>query len=117
LNGQEEAQVPMRPGTIAEKQHEALRRANEVRVARAALKRELAAGRVAIEEIVARPPSCAQHAKVYDLVRAVPGIGPARSMRLLVKCQIPHAKTLAALSDRQRRALIESLPGARPPQR
>jgi hypothetical protein len=88
---------------------EALRRANEVRVARAALKRSLAAGHVAIGDVVAQPPSCAQQAKVYDLVRAVPGIGPARSLRLLVKCHIPLAKTLAALSDRQCRLLIALL--------
>jgi hypothetical protein len=112
--GQEGPQVPVLPGTVAEKRDEALRRANAVRVARAALNRSLAAGQIAIEDVVAQPPSCAQQAKVYDLVRAVPGIGPARSLRLLVKCQIPHAKTLAALSDRQRRLLIASLREARP---
>ena len=94
---------------IAEQRLAALGRANKVRVERGMLKRDLAAGRVAIEQVVAQPPSCAAHAKVYDLVRAVPGIGPVRSRRLLVRCQIPHAKTLAGLSDRQRGVLIVSL--------
>ena len=93
----------------AEKRLESLGRANQVRVARAELKRDVAAGKVAIAQVIAHPPSCARRAKVSDLLHAVPGIGPVRATRLLVRSQIPHAKTLDALSDRQRSALITSL--------
>lgn len=86
-----------------------LARANEVRVERAHLKRELAAGSVAFAEMLANPPDCARTAKVGDLLLSVPGIGPAKSGRTLAHCRIANAKTIGGLSDRQRAALIDQL--------
>jgi hypothetical protein len=92
-----------------EKRLDALARANAVRSARAELKRDLAAGDVAIERVIAEPPAFAEQAKVFDLLRAVPGFGPWRTTRLLFHCQIPYEKTLRSLSDRQRSVLIAGL--------
>ena len=59
----------------------ALRHANEIRIRRARLKRELASGRARIDEIIAQPPEFAQTAKVYDLLPlALPKIGPAKAV-------------------------------------
>jgi hypothetical protein len=49
----------------------ALRYANEIRSGRARLKRELASGRVRIEDIIAQPPEFARTVKVYGLLRAL----------------------------------------------
>jgi len=49
----------------------ALRHANEIRSGRARLKRELASGRVRIDDIIAQPPEFARTAKVYGLLRAL----------------------------------------------
>jgi hypothetical protein len=87
----------------------ALAKANEVRVERARLKRAVAAGRIQLARVVADPPACAQTAKVRELLLAVPRIGPARADRLLARCRIAHAKTLAGLSERQRGELVELL--------
>ena len=92
----------------------ALRQANEIRIGRAQLKRELAAGRVRIEEIVARPPACAKTAKVYDLLLALPKIGPVRAARSLTHCRIAPSKTVGGLIERQRDELIGLL-GPRAP--
>lgn len=92
-----------------EQRRGSLDRANAVRSARAGLKRELAAGDVEIREVIARPPGFAAQAKVYDLLLAVPGLGPARTATLLTRCQIPHRKSLVNLSERQRGALITLL--------
>ena len=94
------------PVRSVEQRLEALRRANEIRVARAQLKRELAGGRVRIEEILATPPKHAETQKVHDLLLAVPKYGPARVARLLAHCRISHSKTVAGLSDRQRAQLL-----------
>jgi hypothetical protein len=91
-----------------------LDRANEIRTARAALKRELASGTVKIEDVLAQPPAFATTAKVSDLLRATPGFGPVRATRVLARCQIPPAKTAAALSERQRVALIALLRTEKP---
>ena len=84
----------------------ALRHANEVRIGRARLKRELASGRVRIDEIIARPPEFAKTARVYDLLLALPKVGPARAARWLSQCRIAPSKTVAGLSERQRHELI-----------
>ena len=99
----------MQPQAPDEKRLDALARANAVRSARAELKRELAAGDVAIEKVIAHPPEFAEKARVSDILLAVPGFGPSRTTRLLVRCQIPYGKTLRSLSDRQRSVLIAGL--------
>jgi hypothetical protein len=66
----------------------ALRHANEIRRRRAQLKRELASGRARIEDIIAKPPEFARTAKVYDLLLALPKVGPAKAARSLTHCRI-----------------------------
>ena len=87
----------------------ALRQANETRKGRARLKKDLAAGKVRIEEVLARPPDFVQTAKVYDLLLALPKVGPARAARTLSHCRIAHSKTVGGLTDRQRAELIGRL--------
>ena len=84
----------------------ALRQANQIRSGRAQLKKELASGRVRIEELLAQPPEFAKTAKVYDLLVALPKIGPVRAARSLARCRIAPSKTVGGLSERQRDELI-----------
>ena len=84
----------------------ALQRANEIRIGRARLKRELASGRVRIGEVIDRPPEVATTAKVYDLLLALPSVGPAKASRSLSQCRIAPSKTFGGLSERQRLELI-----------
>src|SRR3990170_1116524 len=95
------------PAQTLEQRLRALRQANEIRSRRAALKKELASGRVRIADVLAQPPACAKTAKVRDLLLAVPKVGPARAARVLSRCRIAPAKTVAGMSERQRRELIE----------
>lgn len=99
------------PRRSPEQRLAALRLANEVRLGRAELKRKLAAGRVRLEEVVAEPPACAATAKIYELLLAVPKIGPAKANRLLASCRIAPTKTLTGLSSRQRSELLTRLRG------
>ena len=85
---------------------EALRKANEIRVGRAQLKKELATGVVRIDEILAQPPDCAKTERVSVLLLAVPKYGSVRVSRLLTKTRISDSKRLGGLSDRQRAELI-----------
>jgi hypothetical protein len=84
----------------------ALAKANEVRVARAQLKRGVAAGRIELARVLADPPTCVQTAKVNELL--VPRIGPAGR-----SCARPLSdrarKTVGSLSGRQRAELVELL--------
>ncbi len=87
----------------------ALAKANEVRVARARLKRDLASGRIELAHVLSEPPPCLQTAKLRDLLLAVPRFGPARVKRALANCRIADNKTIGGLSDRQRAELIRLL--------
>jgi hypothetical protein len=101
--------APTAFGRSPEQRLRALAKANEVRVARAQLKRAVAVGRIELARLVADPPACVQTAKVRELLLVVPGIGPARADRVLAHCRIAHAKTVGGLSDRQRAELVELL--------
>jgi len=85
---------------------EALKRANDIRVRRAQLKKNLKLGRVRIEEILRNPPEYVLTAKVFDMLMAVPKFGRVKAARFLNQCRISQSKTVGGLSDRQRAELI-----------
>ena len=85
---------------------DALKRANDVRVRRAKLKKDLKDGRVRIEQILGSPPEYVSTAKVIDILMAVPKFGRVKATRFLNTCKISPSKTVGGLSDRQRGELI-----------
>jgi S13-like H2TH domain len=87
----------------------ALRQANHVRSLRAKLKRDLRGGKVRLEQILATRADYLASAEVFDLLVAVPKIGPVRAGRLLSIARISPSKTVGDLSERQRVRLIELL--------
>jgi hypothetical protein len=98
-----QAQAPVRS---LDQRMEALRRANDIRVKRAQLKKDLKLGRVSIEEILGQPPEWVSTAKVFDMLMAVPKFGRVKAARFLNTCRISQSKTVGGLSDRQRAELI-----------
>jgi hypothetical protein len=95
------------PARSLDQRMEALQRANDVRVRRAQLKRDLKAGRVHIERILLDPPEFVSTAKVFDMLMAVPKFGRVKAARLLNQCRISQSKTVGGLSERQRTELVE----------
>ena len=87
----------------------ALRRANEIRTARAQLKRDLKAGKVTIERLLLDPPEWLGSAKVFDIMLAVPKYGRVKVNRILNQCRISPSKTIGGLSERQRAELVQFL--------
>jgi len=94
------------PGRSREQRLRALAQANEVRTARAELKKGLASGQIELVEVLADPPPWARTARVRDLLLVLPRIGSVRAGRILSHCGIAHSKTLGGLTDRQRGELI-----------
>jgi S13-like H2TH domain len=95
------------PSRSLDQRMEALTRANEIRVRRAQLKRDLKAGRMRIEQVIADPPDYVLTAKVYDVLVSVPRLGRVKVGRLLTQCRISQSKTVGGLSERQRGELLE----------
>lgn len=82
---------------------EALDRANEKRLAGAALKRRLKSGEVTIAEALNDP--AAGHLRVEDLLRAMNRWGRVRAQALLAEEHVSVTKRVDALTDRQRAAI------------
>ena len=99
-----QAHAPLRS---LDQRMDALKRANDVRVRRAQLKKDLKDGRVKIEQILGKPPAYVETAKVIDILMAVPKFGRVKAARFLNTCRISQSKTVGGLSDRQRAELIE----------
>lgn len=91
----------------------ALKNANRIRVARAAMKVDLKAGRVTAVEILADPPGHAMSMKLQALLVAVPKFGVVKANRVMNRCRVSTSKTVGGLSERQRNEIILELEGLR----
>jgi len=90
----------------------ALERANEVRLARAELKRKVAAGVVNVAEVVLECPWEAESMAVSDLLTSQRRWGHTRCRKLLAQVPLTERKTLGSMTERQRRTLAGLLSGA-----
>ena len=94
----------------SEAQHmKALARANEVRLARAALKREVAAGNRSALEVVLDCPWEARSMSIGELLAAQRRWGKARSRKLIQHAGLKETKELGEMTERQRRVLAGAL--------
>ena len=97
------------PARSHEQRMRALRRANEIRSARAKLKRDLKAGKAQIEKLLLDPPDFVLSAKAFDMILAVPKYGRVKANKILTQCRISPSKTIGGLSERQRAELVPFL--------
>jgi len=92
---------------------EALDRANEVRLARAELKRRVAEGRVSAAEVILGCPGEAAGMPVADLLMSQRRWGAKKCRKVLASVPISEMRPVGALTERQRDALTHHLGGAR----
>src|SRR5437764_3734457 len=85
----------------------ALEQANRVRLARAELKRLVAAGETTAAEVVLECRWEASSMELSDLLMSQRRWGRARCRRLLLSLGLPENKHIGTLTPRQRRALVE----------
>lgn len=94
-----------------EQRTESLRKANDVRLARAQLKRRLAAREVEAWRLLKDPPGWLLTMRVEDLLRAQRGWSFNRACRTLRAVMASESKTVGGLSQRQRAELVRLLGG------
>jgi len=87
----------------------ALQKANQIRLARAALKREIASGARRAAEVVVHCPPEAESMTISELLSAQPRWGRARSRKLLSGLELKENKVLGTLTVRQRGLLAGQL--------
>ena len=101
-----------KPATIdaGQEQHlQALEYANRVRLARARMKRRIAAGELLAAEVILSCPWQAHSMSISDLLMSQKRWGRARCRRLLVSLGVPENKQVGTLTERQRLALAAVL--------
>jgi hypothetical protein len=87
----------------------ALERANQVRLARAELKRRVAAGELEVAEVILDCPWEARSMAVADLLMSQRRWGHTRCRKLLSQVPMSEKKPIGSMTDRQRRTLAEML--------
>src|SRR3954464_8871997 len=87
----------------------ALEQANRVRLARAELKRRVAAQVTTVADVVLDCPWEAESMELSDLLMSQRRWGRARCRRVLLSLGLPENKQIGTLTDRQRRALPAAL--------
>ena len=97
------------PERSLDQRMDALKRANDIRTARAKLKKDLKAGKASIHALLLDPPEYVLTAKVFDMLLAVPKYGRVKTNRILNQCRISPSKTIGGLSERQRTELVSPL--------
>ncbi len=101
------ATIPARPQHML-----ALDRANEIRLARAELKRRVAFGKVDVAEVILYCPWEVRSMAVGDLLMSQRRWGRTRCRKLLAAIPMSETKTLGSMTDRQRCALATMLTSA-----
>jgi hypothetical protein len=87
----------------------ALERANEIRLARAGLKRRIAIGETSAAEVILSCPAEAISWPVGELLLSQRRWGSTRCRKFLFRNQVVETKPIGALTDRQRRVLASAL--------
>jgi hypothetical protein len=101
-----DATATIAPAPPQQPQHmQALRRANEVRLARAELKRRVGDGEISAADVVLNTPWEAASMTIFELLGSQHRWGSTRCRKFLVEIGLPETKTVGSMTDRQRRAL------------
>ncbi len=90
----------------------ALERANEVRLARADLKRRVATGEVDVADVILECPWEAASMAVADLLMSQRRWGQTRCRKFLAQIPMSEKKTVGSTTERQRRTLAAMLTSA-----
>jgi hypothetical protein len=87
----------------------ALERANQVRLARAELKRRVAIGEVDVAEVILDCPWEAESMAVADLLMSQRRWGQTRCRKFLSQIPMSETKRIGSMTERQRRTLAAML--------
>jgi hypothetical protein len=95
--------------TLTPQHMRALARANQVRLARAELKRKVAVQEVNVADVILNCPWEAESMAVADLLMSQRRWGQTRCRRFLAQVPMSEKKTVGSMTERQRQSLAAML--------
>lgn len=97
------------PPRSLQQMKEALALAQEIRLKRVALKRDIRGRRKSFAVVLADPPEWLLSAYVIDVLLAVPKVGRVKAEELFRRNGISLSKTFRGITARQRKAIADEL--------
>lgn len=94
---------------VTQQRTRALERANQVRGARAVLKRQIARGQRAAADVILICPDEAARMPISELLRSQPGWGSVRCRVFLNHLSLREDKPVGSLTERQRSTVASQL--------
>lgn len=94
------------PERILAQRMAALTKADEVRIYRAEIKRDIKAGITSIYDCLMDPPEMIKTMRVQELMMATPKYGQVKVNQILKVCRISPAKYVGDLSEFQKTELV-----------
>ncbi len=97
------------PQLSAEDRAKALEKAAAARHARAELRENIKAGKVALSEVLSSDDPVAKRMKVSTLIESLPGYGKAKAAKVMDELGISESRRIQGLGSRQREELLKKL--------
>jgi hypothetical protein len=99
------------PSLTPEQRAAALKKAGEVRAARAELKEKLKMGSVTLADVLKQADSdeVVGKLKVLSLLESLPGVGKVKARRWMEEIGISETRRVKGLGPQQRQALLDQL--------
>jgi hypothetical protein len=94
------------PTLTPEQREAALAKAQQARAARSALLADLKAGTLTLADVLSREDGTARRTMIAQVIRALPGVGPARTAAVMERAGISPDRRVGGLGARQRAQLL-----------
>lgn len=97
------------PNLSTEERANALKKAQEMRSQRMALRKELKAGKITLAEVLKREDEIVTRMKVKYLLESLPNVGKITAASLMEEIGINESRRIQGLGKRQMAMLLEKL--------
>jgi S13-like H2TH domain len=97
------------PTMTPEQRASALAKATEARQARSVLLTQVKSGDLTLEQVFDRPDEIAKKTRVLQVLRALPGYGPAKVTALMTSSGVDEKRRVGGLTSAQRTRLLEAV--------
>src|SRR5262252_9413643 len=97
------------PTLTPEQRAEALAKAQAARKKRSELLASVKSGKLTIAQVLAKHDDVTKKTKVAQVIRAMPGYGPAKAAALMEEAGIDDNRRVGGLGEQQRRKLLDAV--------